>query len=39
MMRNPTMQIISKVKVLSFMWLIEGTDLLKLAITMAFHCV
>lgn len=32
------MQIISEVKVPSFMWLIEGTELLKSALTMAFHC-
>lgn len=32
------MQVIFQVKVPSFMWLIEGTELLKLALAMAFHC-
>lgn len=37
-MRSSIMQIISKVKVLSCLWLIEGTEVLKLALTMTCHC-
>lgn len=39
MMRNSTTQTISNVQVLSSMWLVEkGTELLKLGLTMPFHC-